>query len=166
MRAAVLAQVLGVEAQRAITQMRRRVEEHILRLPVRYFDTTQTGQLISRIMNDAEGIRNLVGTGLVGGLTRLVLVLLLDDVDAHRRGIEQHIHQVVVEQVDLVDIKDVAVCFGEHPGLEAALTALDGGLDIDRADDAVLRCGSTARAVTPAGASTTSVNSVAVNWLP
>ena len=45
--------------------MRRRVEEHIMRLPVRYFDTTQTGVLISRVMNDAEGIRNLVGTGLV-----------------------------------------------------------------------------------------------------
>ena len=57
-------QVLGVAAQRAITDMRRRVQEHILRLPVRYFDKTQSGQLISRIMNDAEGIRNLVGTGL------------------------------------------------------------------------------------------------------
>jgi subfamily B ATP-binding cassette protein MsbA len=59
-----LSQVLGVAAQRAITDMRRRVEEHILRLPVRYFDTTQTGVLIQRVMNDAEGVRNLVGTGL------------------------------------------------------------------------------------------------------
>jgi ABC-type multidrug transport system fused ATPase/permease subunit len=73
-----LSQVLGIEAQRAITDMRRRVEEHILRLPVRYFDTTQTGQLISRIMNDAEGIRNLVGTGLVqltGGLVTSVIAM-------------------------------------------------------------------------------------------
>jgi ABC-type multidrug transport system fused ATPase/permease subunit len=60
-----LSQVLGVAAQRAITDMRRRVEEHVVRLPVRYFDSTQTGQLISRIMSDAEGVRNLVGTGLV-----------------------------------------------------------------------------------------------------
>jgi subfamily B ATP-binding cassette protein MsbA len=60
-----LSQVLGVAAQKAITDMRRRVEEHVMRLPVRYFDTTQTGVLISRVMNDAEGIRNLVGTGLV-----------------------------------------------------------------------------------------------------
>jgi subfamily B ATP-binding cassette protein MsbA len=59
-----LSQVLGVAAQRAITDMRRRVEEHIMRLPVSYFDKNQTGQLISRVMNDAEGIRNLVGTGL------------------------------------------------------------------------------------------------------
>jgi ABC-type bacteriocin/lantibiotic exporter with double-glycine peptidase domain len=60
-----LSQVLGVAAQRAITDMRRRVEAHVARLPVRYFDSTQAGVLISRIMSDAEGIRNLVGTGLV-----------------------------------------------------------------------------------------------------
>ena len=57
--------ILGVAAQRAITDMRRRIQEHVTRLPIRYFDSTQTGVLISRIMNDAEGIRNLVGTGLV-----------------------------------------------------------------------------------------------------
>ena len=60
-----LTQVLGVAAQRAITDMRKSVQAHIARLPVRYFDSTQTGVLISRIMSDAEGIRNLVGTGLV-----------------------------------------------------------------------------------------------------
>lgn len=60
-----LSQVLGVAAQRAITEMRKSVQEHIARLPIRYFDSTQTGVLISRIMTDAEGIRNLVGTGLV-----------------------------------------------------------------------------------------------------
>lgn len=60
----VLSQILGVAAQRAITEMRKRVQAHIERLPISYFDSTQSGQLISRIMNDAEGIRNLVGTGL------------------------------------------------------------------------------------------------------
>jgi len=60
-----LSQVLGVAAQHAITDMRRSVEAHVMKLPVRYFDSTQTGVLISRIMTDAEGIRNLVGTGLV-----------------------------------------------------------------------------------------------------
>ena len=60
-----LSQVLGVAAQRAITDMRKRVQEHVARLPVSYFDSTKTGVLISRIMTDAEGIRNLVGTGLV-----------------------------------------------------------------------------------------------------
>ena len=58
-------QVLGVAAQRAITEMRKDVEAHVMRLPIRYFDSTKTGVLISRIMNDADGIRNLVGTGLV-----------------------------------------------------------------------------------------------------
>ena len=61
----LISQVLGVAAQRAITEMRKSVQEHIARLPVQYFDSTQTGVLISRIMTDAEGIRNLVGTGLV-----------------------------------------------------------------------------------------------------
>ena len=60
-----LSQVMSVAAQRAIADMRKRVNEHVLRLPVSYFDGTQTGILISRILNDAEGIRNLVGTGLV-----------------------------------------------------------------------------------------------------
>ena len=59
-----LSQILGVAAQRAITEMRKSVQAHIERLPISYFDSTQSGQLISRIMNDAEGIRNLVGTGL------------------------------------------------------------------------------------------------------
>src|SRR5438132_2049831 len=60
-----LSQVLGVAAQRAITEMRKRLQSQVARLPISYFDSTQTGKLISRIMNDAEGIRNLVGTGLV-----------------------------------------------------------------------------------------------------
>ena len=73
-----LTQILGVAAQKAITDMRRRVEEHVMRLPVRYFDKTQTGVLISRVMNDAEGIRNLVGTGLVqltGGFVTAIIAL-------------------------------------------------------------------------------------------
>jgi subfamily B ATP-binding cassette protein MsbA len=73
-----LSQVLGVAAQRAINELRREVQAHVARLPVRAFDATQTGVLISRIMNDAEGIRNLVGTGLVqlvGGVVTAVLGL-------------------------------------------------------------------------------------------
>src|SRR5262245_31035318 len=60
-----LSQVLGVAAQKAIADMRRGMQAHVTRLPIRYFDQTQTGILISRVMNDADGIRNLVGTGLV-----------------------------------------------------------------------------------------------------
>jgi ABC-type multidrug transport system fused ATPase/permease subunit len=75
-----LSQVLGVAAQRAITEMRKGVQAHVARLPVRYFDSTQTGVLISRIMSDAEGIRNLVGTGLVqltGGLLTASVALVV-----------------------------------------------------------------------------------------
>ena len=60
-----LNQVLGVAAQKSIAEMRRAVQQHVTRLPVGYFDSTKTGILISRIMTDAEGIRNLVGNGLV-----------------------------------------------------------------------------------------------------
>ncbi len=60
-----LSQILGVAAQRAITEMRRAVQAHLVRLPIRTFDATQTGILVSRVMSDAEGIRNLVGSGLV-----------------------------------------------------------------------------------------------------
>jgi len=76
-----LSQVISITAQRAITDMRRRVMEHVTRLPVRFYDGTQTGVLISRIMSDAEGIRNLVGTGLVqlvgGTITALFAVAAL-----------------------------------------------------------------------------------------
>src|SRR5215203_4771867 len=76
-----LSQVLGVAAQRAITEMRKKVQAQIARLPVNYFDSTQTGKLISRIMNDSEGIRNLVGTGLVqlvgSIITAIVAVAIL-----------------------------------------------------------------------------------------
>jgi subfamily B ATP-binding cassette protein MsbA len=60
-----LAQILGMAAQRSITDLRKKIQQHVQRLPVRYFDDTKTGALVSRVMNDAEGIRNLVGTGLL-----------------------------------------------------------------------------------------------------
>jgi subfamily B ATP-binding cassette protein MsbA len=71
-------QVISVAGQRAITELRRRVEEHVMRLPVSFFDATQSGVLVQRVMNDAEGVRNLVGTGiiqLVGGMVTAVIAL-------------------------------------------------------------------------------------------
>ena len=73
-----LSQILGKAAQRSITEMRRRIQRHVGRLSVNYFDQTKVGILLSRVMTDAEGIRNLVGTGLVevaGGLLTAVLAL-------------------------------------------------------------------------------------------
>ena len=76
-----LAQVVSLAGQRAITDMRKSVQAHVLRLPLSYFDSTKTGILISRVMTDAEGVRNLVGTGiiqLVGGfLSALIAVGVL-----------------------------------------------------------------------------------------
>jgi subfamily B ATP-binding cassette protein MsbA len=71
-----LSQILGVAAQKAINDVRKSIHEHLLHLPVSHFNSTQSGILISRVMNDAEGLRNLVGTGivqLVGGSVTAVL---------------------------------------------------------------------------------------------
>jgi len=73
-----LTQVLSKEAQRLIAEMRVRVQAHVSRLPVSYYDSNKTGALVSRIMSDVEGVRNLIGTGLVefvGGLLTAVLAL-------------------------------------------------------------------------------------------
>jgi subfamily B ATP-binding cassette protein MsbA len=60
-----LSQVVSVAAQQAIARLREEVQGHLIRLPVRYFDSTKSGVLVSRVMNDPEGIRNLIGTGLI-----------------------------------------------------------------------------------------------------
>jgi subfamily B ATP-binding cassette protein MsbA len=76
-----LTQLLSVEAQRLISNLRSQVQQHILLLPTRFFDNTKSGELVSRIMTDVEGVRNLVGTGLVqlfgGVLTALISLVLL-----------------------------------------------------------------------------------------
>ncbi|HEX2207767.1 MAG TPA: ABC transporter ATP-binding protein [Longimicrobium sp.] len=73
-----LARVVSVAGQRAITDLRRAVLAHVLRLPVREFDATRTGVLAARVMNDPDGVRTLVGSGLLqlaGGLLSSVLAL-------------------------------------------------------------------------------------------
>jgi ABC-type multidrug transport system fused ATPase/permease subunit len=75
-----LSQILGKAAQRSITEMRRRVQRHVGRLTVSFFDQTKVGSLLSRVMTDAEGIRNLVGTGLVevaGGILTAAIALVI-----------------------------------------------------------------------------------------
>ena len=61
----LLTRILSVEAQHLIANLRAQVQRHVLQLPVRLFDNTKSGELVSRIMDDVEGVRNLVGTGLV-----------------------------------------------------------------------------------------------------
>ena len=75
-----LTQLLSKEGQRVIAEMRRKVQAHVGRLSVSYYDANKTGVLVSRIMNDVEGVRNLIGTGLVellGGILTACIVLVV-----------------------------------------------------------------------------------------
>jgi subfamily B ATP-binding cassette protein MsbA len=75
-----LTQLLSKAAQRLIADMRRQIQEHVGRLPIAYYDATKTGTMVARIMSDVEGVRNLIGTGLVeflGGLLTAVLAFIL-----------------------------------------------------------------------------------------
>ena len=74
----LLTLLLSVEAQHLIANLRAQVQKHVLDLPIRTFDNSKTGELVSRIMDDVEGVRNLVGTGLVqlvGGTVTAVVAL-------------------------------------------------------------------------------------------
>ena len=77
----ILTKLLSVEAQHFISVLRVQVQKKILSLPIRYFDNNKSGALVSRIMTDVEGVRNLIGTGLVqlvgGTLTSVVALILL-----------------------------------------------------------------------------------------
>lgn len=81
-----LTMLLSVEAQHLIAQLRAQVQRHVLELPVRLFDNAKSGELVSRIMDDVEGVRNLVGTGLVqlvgGTITAVVALGFLLSVNA------------------------------------------------------------------------------------
>ena len=75
-----LTQLLSKAGQRLIAELRQRVQAHVGRLPISYYDANKTGALVSRIMSDVEGVRNLIGTGLVeflGGLITAVISLVL-----------------------------------------------------------------------------------------
>ena len=76
----LLTLLLSVEAQHLISVLRAQVQAHLLRLPLKFFDNNKTGALVNRIMNDVEGVRNLVGTGLVqlvGGTLKAIVCLVL-----------------------------------------------------------------------------------------
>ena len=75
-----LTRLLSVEAQLLISELRAKVQKKLLKLPISYFDNNKSGALVSRIMNDVEGVRNLVGTGLVqliGGTFTAILSLII-----------------------------------------------------------------------------------------
>ncbi|MBL1145698.1 MAG: ABC transporter ATP-binding protein [Bacteroidetes bacterium] len=76
----LLTKILSVQAQYLISELRAQVQKKVLSLPIRFFDNTKSGALVSRIMTDVEGVRNLIGTGLVqmvGGTITAVISLVL-----------------------------------------------------------------------------------------
>ncbi len=77
----MLTKILSIQAQYMISELRAQVQHKILALPIRFFDNTKSGELVSRIMTDVEGVRNLIGTGLVqlvgGSITAVVALILL-----------------------------------------------------------------------------------------
>ena len=82
----ILTRLLSVEAQFLISQLRAQVQKKLLTLPISFFDNHKSGALVSRVMSDVEGVRNLVGTGLVqligGSITSLVALFFLIDINA------------------------------------------------------------------------------------
>lgn len=77
----LLTKILSVQAQYLISELRAQVQKKVLSLPIRFFDNAKSGALVSRIMSDVEGVRNLIGTGLVqlvgGTITAIVSLILL-----------------------------------------------------------------------------------------
>ena len=76
----LLTRILSVQAQYLISELRAQVQKKVLSLPISFFDNTKSGALVSRIMSDVEGVRNLIGTGLVqlvGGIITAILSLVL-----------------------------------------------------------------------------------------
>ena len=82
----LLTKLLSVEAQNLISKLRVQVQKKILSLPISYFDNTKSGALVSRIMTDVEGVRNLIGTGLVqligGTITAVIALVMLIKINA------------------------------------------------------------------------------------
>lgn len=81
-----LTKLLSVEAQRLISVLRAQVQKKLLKLPVSFFDNNKSGALVSRVMSDVEGVRNLVGTGLVqligGSITAVISLIILIKINA------------------------------------------------------------------------------------
>ncbi len=82
----LLTRILSVQAQYLISELRSQVQKKVLSLPISFFDNTKSGALVSRIMTDVEGVRNLIGTGLVqlvgGSFTAIVSLIILIKLNA------------------------------------------------------------------------------------
>src|SRR4051812_14556133 len=121
-----LTQLLSKSAQRMITDLRRQVQAHIGRLPISFYDANKTGALVSRIMSDVEGIRNLIGTGLVefvGGLMTAVFALIyLLYANAMMTGVAFAIIVVFAVAISRA-FKTIRPIFRARPKINAEVTA-------------------------------------------
>jgi len=120
-----LTQLLSKSAQKMITELRKQVQAHIGRLPVSYYDANKTGALVSRIMSDVEGVRNLVGTGLVefvGGLmTAAIALVFLIHTSAGMTGVAFAILVVFGVGISMA-FKTIRPIFRARPKITAEVT--------------------------------------------
>src|SRR5499425_1269475 len=120
-----LTQLLSKSAQRMITDLRKQVQAHIGRLPVSFYDANKTGVLVSRIMSDVEGVRNLIGTGLVefvGGLMTAAFALVyLLRANAMMTGVAAAIILVFGVFISLA-FKTIRPIFRARPKITAEVT--------------------------------------------
>ena len=120
-----LTQLLSKSAQKMITELRKQVQAHIGRLPVSYYDANKTGALVSRIMSDVEGVRNLVGTGLVefaGGLmTAAIALVFLIHTSASMTGVAFAILVVFGVGISMA-FKTIRPIFRARPKITAEVT--------------------------------------------
>ncbi len=120
-----LTRLLSVEAQHLIAELRAEVHEHVLGLPVRRFEDTRSGELVSRVMNDVEGVRNLVGTGLVqlvgGILTALIAMVFLVKINVTMTALAL-VPMALFAVVSSLAFKRLRPAFRERGKLQAEVT--------------------------------------------
>jgi len=120
-----LTKLLSVEAQLLIAELRAEVHEHVLGLPVRRFEDTRSGELVSRVMNDVEGVRNLVGTGLVqlvgGILTAIIAMVFLLKINVAMTALAL-VPMALFAVVSSLAFKRLRPAFRERGKLQAEVT--------------------------------------------
>ncbi len=120
-----LTKLLSVEAQHLIALLRAQVQKQVMHLPVRFFDNNKSGALVSRIMTDVEGVRNLVGTGLVqlfgGVLTSIVALIILLNLNAEMT-LYAIIPMIVFALISLKAFKFIRPIFRERGAINADVT--------------------------------------------
>ena len=121
----VITRMLSVQAQHLIAELRKKVQRHVLHLPVGYYDSVKSGELVSRIMSDVEGVRNLVGTGLVqmvgGLLTAAVALVLLIGIDLKLTGVAL-IPLILFSAISMTAFSKIRPIFRERGKINARVT--------------------------------------------